>query len=98
MGTHERRTFSAEFKKKAVEMILNGGKRVQEVSRDLDISGTLLSKWKTDYEKLQEESFPGKGHQISQEEELHRLKKELARVKEERDILKKAVGFFSRDA
>jgi transposase len=97
MGTRERRTFSAEFKKKAVEMILIDGKQEQEVARDLEISGTLLSKWKSDFMKLQEESFPGKGHQLRHEEELRQLKKKLARVTEERDILKKAVGFFSRD-
>ena len=97
MGTQTRRTFSAEYKKNAVEMVINGGKRLQDVSRELGIDGTLLSKWKSDYLKLAEDSFPGKGHQSTEGEEIRRLKKELSRVKEERDILKKAVGFFSRD-
>jgi transposase len=98
MGTRTRRTFSAEFKRNAVEMVINGGKRLQEVSRDLGIDGALLSKWKSDYIKLAEDSFPGKGHQTREDEEMRKLKLELTRVKEERDILKKAVGFFSRDA
>jgi transposase-like protein len=54
MCTRERRTFSAEFKKKAVEMILIDGKQEQEVAREIEISGTLLSKWKSDFMKLQE--------------------------------------------
>jgi transposase len=98
MGTRERRTFSAEFKRNAVEMVINGGKRLREVSRDLGIDGALLSKWKSDYQKLAEKSFPGKGHQTKEEEEMRKLRMELIRVKEERDILKKAVGFFSRDS
>ena len=97
MGTRVKRTFSSEFKRNAVEIILHGGKRLQDVSRELGIDGALLSKWKSDYKKLGEESFPGKGNQSSEAEEIKRLRQELIKVKEERDILKKAVGFFSRD-
>lgn len=97
MGTRERRTFSAEFKRNAVEMLINGGRKLSVVSRELNIDMTLLSKWKSDYLKDKENSFPGKGHQSHEEEEIRRLRMELVRVKEERDILKKAVGFFSRD-
>jgi|WetSurMetagenome_2_1015567.scaffolds.fasta_scaffold660456_2 transposase len=98
MSTRTRRTFSSEFKRNAVEMIINGGRRIQEVARELGIDGTLLSKWKSDYKKLADKSFPGKGHQTMEEEEIRKLRMELQRVKEERDILKKAVGFFSRDS
>ena len=97
MGTRVKRTFSSEYKRNAVEMILHGGKRLQDVSRELGIDGTLLSKWKSDYKKLEGESFPGKGHQSETAEKIRRLEMELHKVKEERDILKKAIGFFSRD-
>ena len=89
MGTRTKRTFSAEYKRNAVEMVINGGKRLQDVSRELGVDGTLLSKWKSDYLKLAKNSFPGKGHQSNEGEEIPKLKKELSRVKKERDILKK---------
>jgi transposase len=97
MGTRTRRTFSAEFKRSAVEMVLNGGKRLQDVARDLEVQGAMLSKWKSDYLKYAEKSFPGRGNMMDKDDELRQLRLELSRVKEERDILKKAVKFFSRD-
>ncbi len=97
MGKRTRRTFSAEFKKSAVEMVIRGGRRTEEVARDLEIQGAMLSKWKSDYLKYEEKSFPGRGNPMDKDDELRRLRSELTTVKEERDILKKAVKFFSRD-
>jgi transposase len=92
-----RRTFSSEFKKNAVEMIIHGGKRLLEVSRELGIEATLLSKWKADYRQMSECEDSGLESAKSLAEENRRLKLELLKLKEERDILKKAVGFFSRE-
>ena len=97
MGTRTRRTFSSEFKKSAVEMVIGGGKRLQDVARDLEIQGAMLSKWENDYLKYEDKSFPGRGNMMDKDNELRQLRSELARVKEERDILKKAIKFFSRD-
>ncbi len=67
----------------------------EQVSQELGIpSGTLIT-WVASYKKDAEEAFPGKGHLKSSDQELFKLKKELNIVREERDILKKALGIFS---
>lgn len=80
MGTRTRRTFSTEFKRSAVEMVLNGGKSIQDVARDLEIQGAMLSKWKNDYLEYKDKSFPGRGNMMDKDDELRQLRSELARV------------------
>ena len=91
-----RRKFDREFKKEALRMILEDGIPMIEVARKLDIHKGLLHKWKKELQQDQAEAFPGQGKRKPSEEELHRLKRELAEIKEERDILKKALAIFSR--
>jgi transposase len=92
----ERRKFDAEFKREAVRLITSGGRRASEVARDLGVSSNLLHRWKQQYLEDPGQAFPGKGHLKPDEEELRRLKKQLADVTEERDILKKALAIFSK--
>ena len=83
--------FSDEFKRDAVHQITVRGYAVREVSERLGVSTHSLYAWM--------KKFPGKGQPASdQDTELRRLKKELARVTEERDILKKATAYFAKDA
>jgi transposase len=93
-----RRQYSEEFKKEAVEYSLASEKSVKEVSRDLGISYHNLDRWRTQYRKRGEMAFPGHGKQklTAQEEENQRLKKELADIQIERDILKKALAIFTK--
>ena len=91
-----RRKFDREFKKEALRMILEDGIPMIEVARKLDIHKGLLHKWKKELQQDQAEAFPGQGKRKASEEEFHRLKRELAEIKEERDILKKALAIFSR--
>ncbi len=91
-----RRTFEKDFKLGAIKMIIEGGKSVREISEDLGISQNTLLHWKKNYLKDKTNSFPGKGYQKPEDAEKTRLIKELALVKEERDILKKAVSFFAK--
>lgn len=92
-----RRVFDSEFKRAAVKLALESGKRVSEVARDLGIRDGLLHRWiKQMNEDGAESAFPGKGHLKPEDEELRRLQKELRDVQEERDILKKAIAIFSR--
>jgi len=70
---------------------------VAEVARNLGVHGNLLYTWKRKYEADPGNAFPGKGHMKPVEEELRRVKRELERTQRERDILKKAVGIFSKD-
>jgi transposase len=92
----ERRKFDAEFKREAVRLITSGGRKAFEVARDLGISDNLLHRWKQQYLEDPAQAFPGKGRLKPDEEELRRLKRQLADVTEERDILKKAVAIFSK--
>jgi len=92
----ERRSFDKEFKQEVARLVTEGGRRVSEVARDLDIHQNVIHRWKREYLEDIEDAFPGKGHMKSEEEEMRRLKKRLTDVMEERDILKKALAIFSK--
>jgi len=91
-----RRKYDKEFKAEAVRMITEGGRTVADVARSLGIHENQLHRWKREYENDPGSSFPGKGHLKPQDEEMRRLKRENANLKEEREILKKALAIFSR--
>ena len=92
-----RRQFTREFKVEAVELLLHGDKTAVEVAGNLGIRVELLYRWKGEYVSRQEHSFPGTGHLADPgEEQLRTLERELASVREERDILKKALAIFSK--
>ncbi len=91
-----RRKFDSEFKQDAVRLVIDGGRAVAEVARGLGIHENLLWKWKREYLNNGADAFPGKGRLKPEDEELRRLKRELADTREERDILKKALAVFSR--
>ena len=88
------RVYGEEFKKNAVEHTMTSEKSVEEVAKDLGIAHSNLRRWRAEYRKSGEFAFPGNGKQklTSQEEENSRLKKELYEVRQERDILKKALA------
>src|SRR5450755_2885883 len=90
------KTYTVEFKREAVRLAQTGGKSITQVARDLGISDTSIHQWRKELNEHSAEAFPGSGHQTGQEEELRRLKRENEVLKQERDILKKAVGIFSR--
>ena len=91
-----RKKFDRQFKIDAVSMVINGGRSVKEVAHDLGIETNVLYRWKRELSLEKSEAFPGKGRLGPQEEELRRLRRELEQVKEDREILKKALGFFSK--
>ena len=84
--------FDKDFKLSAVKMITDGGHKASEVARSLDIHPNMLYSWKRKYADNGEKAFPGKGHLT----ELASLRKRLREAEMERDILKKAVGIFSK--
>ena len=94
----KRRKYSEEFKRDAVALTLKSDKKIAAIAEDLGINRTVLTRWCREFEELGNNAFPGNGlRKLSPlEEENLRLKKELTDVKEERDILKKAVHIFSR--
>jgi transposase len=94
--TRGRRKYDREFKEDAIRLIVDGGRPVREVARDLGIHENMLSRWKKEYLQDKEHSFPGKGHMKPHEEELFKLKRRIADLEEDRAILKKALAIFSK--
>lgn len=90
------KTYTPEFKREAVRLAQTSGKPITHIARDLGISDTSIHQWRKELMEHGPEAFPGSGHQTTQEEEVLRLTRELEIVKQERDILKKALGIFSR--
>ena len=97
MEQGKRRKYDREFKVEAVKLVTGGGRAVAEVARNLGIHENLLYKWKEKYSEDMAHAFPGKGRLKPAEEELRRMKRELADVTQERDILKKALAIFSKE-
>ena len=84
------RHFSREFKRDAVLLVTEKGMRVGRVARELDIHPNLLHLWRRRLLAQGDKAFIGKGRVRPEEAEIKGLRKELEKVKEERDILKKA--------
>jgi transposase len=94
----KRQRFTAEFKREAVRLLDAGDRPASEVAIDLGIRRNQLYKWKADLLRSGEMSFQGSGRKpANQDSEIARLKRELARVTEERDILKKAATYFAKE-
>ena len=94
----KRTTYSREFKLEALRQLELGERPGTEIARDLGIRRNLLYKWQEQLSRNGEGAFRGSGRKpANQSDELAKLKKELAEVKMERDILKKAAAYFARD-
>ena len=94
----QRRKFPREYKIEAVRRVIDGGETVAEVARSLGLQRNLLYGWLRQFERDATEAFRGNGNVTSQDEEVRRLRRELSRVTEERDILKKATAFFAKES
>ena len=95
METRKRRKFSPEFKREAVELASQPGQTLSGVARDLGIGANLLGRWKRELAQHGREAFGG--HGAARDEELMRLRRELAQVKKERDFLKSAAAYFAKE-
>jgi transposase len=89
----KRRKYSAEFKRGAVEQIRRSGVSCAQVARELGVAANLLTRWKQEADGPKA-AFGGTG--TPRDEELSMLKRELARVKKERDFLREAATFFAK--
>ncbi|KYC46387.1 MAG: IS2 repressor TnpA [Candidatus Methanofastidiosum methylothiophilum] len=94
--SEKRRSYDKEFKISAVKLVLESEKSVESIASDLGVSSNTLFNWKRKYLEDAKNAFPGKGKMKPEDEELRRVKKELLRVTMERDILKKALGYFAK--
>lgn len=95
LGDGKRRRYDVAFKVEAVRLVTDERRKVTEVARELGINPNQLHRWKRKLVEEGELAFPGKGRLMPEQEELRRLRRELADVTEERDILKKAMAIFS---
>lgn len=91
----KKRTYDKEFKLNAV-LMQQSGKSIAQVARDLGIAASTLHQWIVEHKKNGSQSFKGSGNIKSSNEEFYKLKKELADIKLQRDILKKALAIFSK--
>jgi len=92
----EHRYFDKEFKYEAIRLMHEGKRSVRDIAKDLDVHPNLLHQWRRKCRADMEHAFPGKGHLKSPEEEIRRLQRENENLKEEKDILKKALAIFSK--
>ena len=92
----QQRTFTREFKMEAVQLVQSSQKPQSQIARDLGIAPSTLHHCCQQFAQQGQQAFPGSGHQRSQEEEIRQLKRENQLLRQERDVLKKAIGIFSR--
>lgn len=94
----KRKTYTREFKLEAVRRSMEEGKSGAAVARELGIHRNVLYRWREEFLADEAESFPGRGKRKASDEQVLRLEREIARLREDREILKKALAFFSRES
>ena len=97
MNKRKRTVYDREFKLMVINLCLSG-KSASSVAEDMALDKSMVRRWVREHNKYQDNSFQGNGNVVmtDSEQEIARLKKELKQIKIERDILKKAVGIFSK--
>jgi transposase len=90
-----RKNYTREFKLEAIRLSKTSGKSQAQIERDLGISSGCLSRWKQKFAEEGEYAFPGHGRSTPEQEEIHQMKREIEILRQERDILKKAVAIFT---
>lgn len=93
-----RKQFTPEFKREAVQLVESGSRPASELARELGIARNQLYNWQTELRARGAGAFSRSGARKERTTEIARLKRELARVTEERDILKKAAAYFARES
>lgn len=94
----QRRKFSREFKLEAVRLAKERGVAVAQAAREVDVHENVLRKWVRELSGDPQPAFPGHGQMKPEQLEIDRLRKEVAKLKAERDIRKKAAAFFAGEA
>lgn len=92
------RQFSREFKREAVRLVKERAVSAARAARDLALRQTVLRSWIRELAADPQQAFPGKGVLKPEQAEMARLRKEVAKLKMERDILKKAAAYFAKES
>jgi transposase len=92
----KRRKFSDEFKREAVGLTRQPGAQISQIARDIGVGAGVLGRWRRELEADKSKAFSGSG--VPHDQEVATLKRELARVKKERDFLRDAAASFARES
>jgi transposase len=90
-----RKQYPREFKMEAVRLLETSGKSARQLERELGIGTGNLWRWKREFAADGEDAFPGHGRLTPEQERLRQLERENEILRQERDILKKAIAIFS---
>jgi len=93
----KRKKFTKDFKRETVRRVIEDERHVPDLALDLGMHPNTIYRWVKEFRDSGEEAFPGNGNLPAEQAEVRRLKRELARSREELEILKKAIAFFSRE-
>jgi transposase len=93
-----RRRFDRAFKLEAVKLVRDRGVSASQAARDLDVHENVLRKWVKEFAADPQHAFPGQGQMKPEQLEIERLRREVVRLKAERDILKKATALFAKES
>lgn len=95
--TRIKRKFDQEFKIQAIKLVIEQGYQIKEAAENLGIGTSTLGKWVRKYRSNTDSAITGKIKRSPEGEELNRLRKEITKLKQERAILKKALGYFAEE-
>lgn len=93
MGS-KKRPYSKEFKVEAVKLAEQLGSRAK-AARQLGVSASSVWKWQNECQLLGQDAFPGKGRLVPQDQLIRDLERKVKRLELEKEVLKKAIGYFS---
>lgn len=97
MATRERRKFTPEFKREAVKLAEQPGRSLSAVARELGVERSVLKRWVDNFAAGRYEKDKALPLKSAQQKELEQLRRDLAKARMERDILKKALGYFAKE-
>lgn len=93
--SRSRKTYTKEFKLEAIRLAETRGKAISQLERELGLSPGQIFHWRQSLARQGTAAFPGKGHLPPTAERMRQLERENAILRQERDILKKAIAVFS---
>lgn len=94
----KRRYYDDEFKQAAIRLVTVNGHGIAETARNLGINVNMLGRWKREDEAKQNPAFAANGHASPEQDELRQLRHEVKRLRMEREVLKKALGYFANES